>query len=155
MNKLCFVCICLYACINLYAQERITETNYLKADSILWTNFEKKNEELSKLWEIMSDKRDSIQNVFHENLKEASRENIELAIKYASVPSGLKRLYMTRLDIPKDTLENILNSLHAICRNRFMVKISGNICKPNKFKKRILFINFLVSRQMEKSLTGA
>ncbi len=122
MNKLCFVCICLYACINLYAQERITETNYLKADSILWTNFEKKNEELSKLWEIMSDKRDSIQNVFHENLKEASRENIELAIKYASVPSGLKRLYMTRLDIPKDTLENILNSLHADLQESFYGK---------------------------------
>lgn len=111
MNKLCLILVCLFSNIKLHSQEVITESDYLKEDSILWTNYENRQEELSKYWEVMPDKQDSIQKIFNEIYESASKKNIELAIKYASVPSGLHRLYMTRLDISKDTLENILNSL--------------------------------------------
>lgn len=111
MNRISLLLACLFSITNLYSQEKITEADYLKEDSILWANYENQQEALSQCWETMPDKRDSIKNVFNEINEKASQANIELAIKYASVPSGLQRLYMTRLDIPKDTLENILNTL--------------------------------------------
>lgn len=113
INKLSLVLVYLLGTAKLYSQEVITEANYLKEDSILWANYECQQEELSQYWETMPDKRDSLQSIFNELYKEAVRINIELAMKYSSVPSGLERLYMIRLDIPKDTLENILNSLNT------------------------------------------
>lgn len=111
MNKLTILFLCLSYVTGLHSQEAITEANYLKEDSTLWMNYEKEVEKLREDWQRIPDKRDSIQSIFNEKLKKASEENIRLAIKYASVPSGLKRLYMTRLNMPKDTLRNILNSL--------------------------------------------
>lgn len=122
MNKLYLTCICLYGFINLYSQEKRTEVDYLKEDSILWMNFEKTHEELNKLWEMMPEKRDSIQCLFNDNYNKATKANIELAIKYASVPSGLQRLFMTRLNISKDTLENILSSLNPDQQESFYGK---------------------------------
>lgn len=113
MNKVCFVFICLFSITKLHSQEAITERNYRKQDSILWANYEKQQEELSKYWKTIPDKQDSIQKLFNELYESTSKKNIELAIKFASVPSGLQRLYMTRLKIPKDTLRNILNSLNT------------------------------------------
>lgn len=122
MDKLNLILVCLFCVTNLYSQEAITEFNYLKEDSTLWMNYEKQVEKLRKDWEIMPDKRDSIQSVFNENLRKASEENIRLAVKYASVPSGLRRLYMVRLDMPKDTLKNILNSLSIEMQESFYGK---------------------------------
>lgn len=119
MKKLYVICVYLFSFANLYSQGKITEANYLKEDSTLWMSYEKDQEELRKLWEIIPEKRDSIQCIFNENYTKASKANIELAIKYASVPSGLRRLFMTRLDMPKDTLENILNSLSTVQQESF------------------------------------
>lgn len=112
MNRLTLILLCLSYATTLFSQEAITESNYLKEDSILWMNYQKQVEKLRKDWELMPDKRDSIQVFFNENLKKAYEENMRLAIKYASTPSGLRRLYMIRLDMPKDTLKSILNSLN-------------------------------------------
>ena len=57
----------------LHSQEIITEANYLKEDSILWSNFENQQNTLSQYWETMPDKRDSIQNIFDEILEKASK----------------------------------------------------------------------------------
>lgn len=119
MNKLYIVIICLLNITKLCSQEIITEANYLKEDSILWTNYEKQQEALSEYWETMPEKRDSIQHLYEDIYRKAAKKNIELAIKYASVPSGLQRLYMIRLDIPKDSLENILNSLNPEMQESF------------------------------------
>ena len=40
INKLYLVSICLLSITKLHSQEIITEANYLKEDSILWSNFE-------------------------------------------------------------------------------------------------------------------
>ena len=81
INKLYLVSICLLSITKLHSQEIITEANYLKEDSILWSNFENQQNTLSQYWETMPDKRDSIQNIFDEILEKASKTNIELAIK--------------------------------------------------------------------------
>lgn len=120
--KLCLVCICLYGFTNLYSQERITEANYLKEDSLIWMNYGKQEGELYKLQAIMPEKKDSLQKVSYDNYKNVSKANMELAIKYASVPSGLQRLYMIRLNIPKDTLRNIINSLDTNIQESFYGK---------------------------------
>lgn len=122
MNKLYLLLLCLFNITNLYSQDLITEENYLKEDSIIWMNYEKRQEELSQIWETMPEKKDSIQRIFDDIYKKASKANIELAMKYASVPSGLRHLYMTRLDMPKDTLENILNSLTPEMQESFYGK---------------------------------
>lgn len=122
MNKLYLLFICLFSITNLYSQELITEENYLKEDSIIWMNYEKRQEELGRIWKTMPEKRDSIQCISEDIYKKTSKANIELAIKYASVPSGLQRLYMTRLNIPKDTLANILNALNPEMQESFYGK---------------------------------
>lgn len=122
MNKLFLFSICLLSFTNLYSQDIITEANYLKEDSTIWINYEKQQEKLSLIWNKTPEKRDSIQNIYNYIYKKVSKANIELAIKYASVPSGLRRLYMTRLDIPKDTLRNIFNSLNIEMQESFYGK---------------------------------
>lgn len=94
-----------------HAQELITQENYLKQDSLLWLEYEAQQKFLSQYWETMPNKRDSIQQTFDKLLQETLKKNKDLAIKYASVPSGLERLYRVRLEISKDTLKDILNSL--------------------------------------------
>lgn len=57
MNKLYLLSICLLSITNLYSQDLITEENYLKEDSIIWMNYEKRQEELSQIWETMPEKK--------------------------------------------------------------------------------------------------
>lgn len=123
IDKIYSVALCLLCIVTgIHSQEKITESSYLKQDSILWTGFETCQEKLNECWDSMPDKRDSIQNVYNEIYRKTCNRNIELAMKYASVPSGLQRLYMIRLDIPKDTLERILNSLDTRMQESFYGK---------------------------------
>jgi hypothetical protein len=96
--------------VSLFAQE-ITEENYLKSDSLLWIQYELDMEMLSTNFKAFPEKKDSLKKAADNIYEIASRENRELAIKYAAVPSGLKRLFMVRLDIPKDTLRFIYENL--------------------------------------------
>lgn len=122
MNKLLWFFIFLAGTGRLYSQNTITEAAYLKEDSLLWTQYENRQEELSRLWEAMPDKKDSIQHAFDEMSRKAAEKNRELAIKYASVPSGLQRLYMVRLQLSKDTLKSILDSLTPEMQQSFYGK---------------------------------
>lgn len=61
MNRLTLILLCLSYITTLFSQETITESNYLKEDSILWMNCQKQVEKLRKDWELMPDERDSIQ----------------------------------------------------------------------------------------------
>ncbi len=94
----------------VHAQE-ITEENYLKADSALWMQYEKEQMELFKFRQQFPEKKDSIKAVQEKSLESALNKNKELAIEYASAPSGLKRVFMVRRNIPKDTLRAILSGL--------------------------------------------
>lgn len=109
--------LCMLSCGVKNQQESITEANYLHEDSVLWINFEKETESLGALLDSMPSKKDSILNVYNSLLEEANRKNIALAFKYASTPSGLQRLFMTRNDIVKDTLRSVLNALPEELQN--------------------------------------
>jgi hypothetical protein len=68
-------------------------------------------EMVSKNFKKFPEKKDSLMKVADSIYETASRGDRELAMKYATVPSGLQRLFMVRLDIPKDTLRSIYENL--------------------------------------------
>lgn len=117
-----FVILCLSGAVRLFSQEAITEANYLKQDSLLWAEYNSRTTELGEYWKANPESKDSIQHVYREVYQKASEGNIALAMKYASVPSGLQRLYMVRLNISKDTLQRILSNLGTDMQESFYGK---------------------------------
>lgn len=97
--------------ISLKAQNKPTEEEYLKKDSLLWAQYENRQDSIHKEWKAHPEKQESLKQEAQKMLNEALRQNKLLAIEYASVPSGLRRLFMVRLSIGKDTLNRILTSL--------------------------------------------
>lgn len=91
--------------------QEITEANYLRVDKAIWDEYERRTDSLTALYEHFPDKRDSLVAVYEQVSETASRRNREAALRYASVPSGLQRLFMVRLDLPKDTLRAVLSAL--------------------------------------------
>ena len=100
-----------FSCIRKQQSEMITEENYLKVDSLIWAQYEQDMEKISECYQNHPEKKDSLIAVSEQVDAIASKKNIEAAIKYASVPSGLRRLYMVRLNIAKDTILSILKNL--------------------------------------------
>lgn len=98
--------------LSVSAQDsEITESNYLKADSALWNSLEAKSAVCFERMEREPEKADSLRAVYKKLYDEALRQNIELAMKYSSTPSGLHRIYMLRNIIEKDTLRVLLDAL--------------------------------------------
>lgn len=91
--------------------QEITEENYWKADKSIWENYENESAKILGLIRKNPGKKDSLNLVLNGLFDLANQQNMDTAIKYATVPSGLQRLYMVRLDIPKDTLRSVMLSL--------------------------------------------
>lgn len=104
----------LFSCHSL---ESITEENYLKIDSTIWLTYEREMEALAEYRKKYPEKNDSLKMVSKQILEVASRKNEAAAIKYASTPSGLQRVYMVRLDLPKNTLRAVLKKLPKEMQN--------------------------------------
>lgn len=127
MKKLILI-VCLCTVWGLRAQQPLTEEMYLHEDSILWISYEARMNELYGLMQQAPEKKDSLMLVADKELNEVLEKNWKLAIRYASVPSGLQRVYMTRLDMPKDTLVRVLASLPAEMQDSFYGRcIRGHI----------------------------
>ena len=99
------------SCNSKVQNETLTEENYLHEDSLLWINFEKETEGLIAILDSLPNQRDSIINVYNIMSEKANRKNIELAFKYACTPSGLRRLFMVRNHVSKDSLAKVLEIL--------------------------------------------
>jgi peroxiredoxin len=100
----------LHLSVFSFAQE-ITEENYLKLDEELWEQYTMDMGKISECLKKCPEKRDSLIKVANAVLNLVLKENCELAIRFASVPSGLQRLFMVRLDVSKDTFQSILSGL--------------------------------------------
>ena len=99
------------SCNSKVHNETLTEENYLHEDSLLWMSFEKETEALVAILDSLPNQRDSIINVYNSLNEKAIQKNIELAFKYACTPSGLRRLFMVRNHVSKDSLAKVLNTL--------------------------------------------
>lgn len=93
------------------AQIAKTEGEYLRKDSILWKEYYQKDDSLARIAGESPDQKDRIQAEREALLAWASKGNCALAMEYASTPSGLQRLFWVRMNIGKDTLQQILSSL--------------------------------------------
>ncbi len=102
--------------IIVYGQD-ITEENYRKFDNELWNTHQQQVDSLSVLMERFPEKEDSLMQAYNKMKSAVDQQNINAAIKYASVPSGLQRLYWVRLDLPKDTVQTIWNNLSDEMKN--------------------------------------
>jgi peroxiredoxin len=109
-TKIFCVIIALSFSSVLLCQE-ITEEKYLKVDKEIWETYEKDCNKILELKKSNPQKRDSLNAILDQLYETANNKNCNAAIKYASVPSGLKRLYMVRLDISKDTLLSVFRTL--------------------------------------------
>ena len=97
----------------------VTERNYLYEDSLIWARIDSIS---GKIWREVDKnpaKEDSLTNLYNKAFQNALKENISTAVRYAAVPSGIKRVYMVRGDIPKDSLSVVLSSLPDSIRNSF------------------------------------
>lgn len=117
MKTICFFAAMVFAvlvtsCRNGGSQT-LSEAEYLHLDSMLWNSYEASVDSLQALYGSDPDKRDSFSIVYKELLDDALAGNASLALKYVSVPSGLKRVFMVRLDVPKDTLRAVLGRIPA------------------------------------------
>ena len=111
MNKtLLFYILCCLALVQCTPKlhDAKLELEYIKADSTLWAEYELEGERLAELY---AENEDSLYINAVELEEYADRKNRDLAIEYSATPSGLKRCFMLRLDIEKDTLQNILSKL--------------------------------------------
>lgn len=88
--------------------EATREQEYIKADSTLWAEYEVEGERLAELY---AENEDSLYIKAVELEAYADLKNKQLAIEYSDTPSGLRRCFMLRLDIEKDTLQSILSNL--------------------------------------------
>lgn len=89
----------------------LTEQNYLREDSILWAQYDADIMELSEQQSSGAIDQETARANWKEIYENASQKNVELALKYATVPSGLRRVYMLRSKIAKETLEEKLATL--------------------------------------------
>ncbi len=93
------------------AQKEIDEKNFLRADSLLWSDYERETARLVRLGREMPSLKDSLMAVREALLSRVLTQNEELAVRYAATPSGLERLYMVRLGLDKSRLDEVWRNL--------------------------------------------
>ena len=104
------------------------EQEYIRADSTLWAEYEAEGERLAELY---AGYEDSLYIKAVELEAYADLKNKKLAIEYSATPSGLRRCFMLRLDIEKDTLKDILSNLPRDLRKSECAKaIKEHIATP-------------------------
>lgn len=104
----CLLCFLAFVQCTPKMYDAQREQEYIKVDSNLWAEYEAEGERLADLY---AKNEDSLYIKAVELEAYADRKNKELAIEYSATPSGLRRCFMLRLDIEKDTLKDILTKL--------------------------------------------
>lgn len=108
--KLLFILIGLLYARGALAQV-LTEEQYRKSDNEMTEYFHLKMNTVQEQIENQPEKRDSLHKFLAELHKQYNRQNIDSAIKYSSLPSGVQRLFWLRKDIPKAKLNSLYNEL--------------------------------------------
>lgn len=94
----------------------ITEDNYIRLDNEIWERYDEARKRLGAELSAYPQRKDSLMKEAEELGKRADEENMRLAVRFASTPSGFRRLFMVRLDFRKDSLERVLESVPARMR---------------------------------------
>ena len=89
----------------------VTEEEYLRADSALWLEYEAFGARLYEQAEANPELADSLEMAAEVELERVLERNAQLALQYAATPSGLKRCFMVRMDVPKSALRRALRGV--------------------------------------------
>ena len=78
MKRLFIIILVMGVCFpDSWAQDEITEENYLRQDSILWDCYYKREAELGRLWkELPEEKHDSLRQVYIKTLDDAFSHSV-------------------------------------------------------------------------------
>ena len=146
MNKLIFIYpALLFLLLTSFTAEKdthITEANYLTEDSQLWQDYEKNASATYRLMKEHPEKNDSLENVLSLLYSKAAIKNVELALKYSAVPSGLQRVYMLRDMIGKVTLKNVLNALPDTLQNTSYANYIHNYIETHQLTEGDQYVTF-------------
>ncbi len=112
MKHLIYAALLLAGIFNIAsASLPVTERSFLYEDSLIWARFDSICSDISEQVKLQPEKEDSLWSIYDSVYDDALKANVVNAIKYASVPSGIKRVYMVRADIPKEKLANLMPTL--------------------------------------------
>lgn len=106
-----------------FAALPVTERDYLYEDSLIWVRLDSIS---GHIWDEIDrnpTKKDSLQSIYIHAFQGALKENVNTALRYASVPSGIQRVYMVRCSVPKDTIRRLLPALPDSIRNSYYGKL--------------------------------
>lgn len=95
------------------AQREMTDAEYGRQDSALWTGYEKRLTELAEQCGKRPEKADSLRAEQQAALRTAVAGHAALALRFANTPSGLHDLYRVRGEVAKDSLRSALKRLDA------------------------------------------
>lgn len=101
----------------------ITEENYLKADSALWAEFERDTEPIIEQMDAEPEQFDALYERYKSIEEATDKRNYELAIEYAAVPSGLRRVYMVRNNLDKGVMRKALSEIPDSMQQSFYGKL--------------------------------
>lgn len=118
----------LFALSAAAKQPPVTEEEYLRADSALWLEYEAFGARLYEQAEANPALADSLEMVAEVELERVLERNAQLALQYAATPSGLKRCFMVRMDVPKSELRRALRGVpHELRRSTYGIAIQQHI----------------------------
>lgn len=119
----------------MQAQHMLLEKEYLYLDSIMQVNYNNRQAELANLFKLHPEKQDSLRQVVQAVFGKMLADNIKLAMRYASTPSGLQRLYWTRLYVAKDTLSAIFDTLSVEMQQSFYGQNLGEYIRVEQIEE--------------------
>lgn len=111
MKSILTIFALLFALSATAKQPPVTEEEYLRADSALWLEYEAFGARLYEQAEANPELADSLEMAAEVELERVLERNAQLALQYAATPSGLKRCFMVRMDVPKSALRRALRGV--------------------------------------------
>lgn len=118
-----FAWLVLFLSVKVYAALPVCERNYLYEDSLIWARLDSVSEHIWNEIDKTPSKKDSLLKINSLAFQNALNENVATAIRYAAVPSGIRRVYMVRGEIPKDSLAALMPVLPDSIRNSLYGKL--------------------------------
>ena len=113
----------------------ITEENYLKADSALWAEYERDTEPIFKQMDANPERYDILYDMYLAIDEAANKCNVELALKYAATPSGLRRVYMVRNRIDKEQLKKTLSEIPDSMQQSFYGQLIKQVIEADQINE--------------------
>ena len=123
----------LFACKQqMPTTSHITEENYHKADSALWAEFERDTEPLIEQMDAEPERLEVLYDLYRSIEEAADKKNVELALKYAATPSGLRRVYMVRNRIDKKQMKRTLSEIPDSMQQSFYGQLIKQVIESNQ-----------------------